>query len=288
MMTAIMRGLRMVRIGLPVAVWTTLALVAVFAIAGAAAIAALSFERAAGDHRGSRGHVVVYLAPEIDSARAQAAVAALAGQPGVERVELIEASETRSRLAATLGEPALLDAIDATALPRSIEVELAAGLRDVVGLGTTLREFGSEPGVADVVLEDPQADRIADQLARGRRIAWPVAAGLAVLALLAAIAVLRIGLANHRRQRAISALFGAGPAFTVVPLAMMGAIIALLAATIAGGGLVAVTAWCDVGFDVVVPDASDFVIGFACCAICGLFAGGVAGSSTEARCGALV
>ena len=81
--------------------------------------------------------------------------------PGVERAELIAPAESAKRLEQALGaDAALLDGVELDALPGSVEVTLAPGVRDVIAMSPTLRALRGTSGVDDVVLE-PARDAIA-------------------------------------------------------------------------------------------------------------------------------
>lgn len=216
------------------ALWTTLALTcALFAVA-VAGIVASSVDQWTAARPGSSASMVVYLGEGTTDARAQALVGELQALSGVERAELVPAAESARRLAASLGpDAALLQGTDLTALPASVEVTLAPGVRDVVAMSPTVRSLRGAPGVIDVVVEDPGEDRISGALVTVRAIAWSAAALFAGLALITVLAAVRVRLDRGRREIAVLELLGAGPSFLVVPTALAGAIQGAVAAVIA-------------------------------------------------------
>jgi len=216
------------------AVWTTLALACALMIATGAAIAAVAVDRWAAAHPGTGAIMVVYLGDGIDPARTTALLGELRALRGVERAELVPAADAANRLVRSLGgDPALLDGIDIASLPPSLEVRLAPGVRDVVAMSPTLRALRGSPGVADVVVEDVGGDSLSGALGTARDIAWPGAALIAALALVIAIAAVRVGLERDRREDAVLALLGASAGFTVVPSALAGVLYGACAAAVA-------------------------------------------------------
>jgi cell division transport system permease protein len=221
------------------AVWTTLALACALFVAAAAVVAAVAIDRWAAAHPGAGASMVVYLGDGVDDARAAALVGELSALRGVERAELIPAAESASRLTRALGaDGSLLDGIDLATLPASVEVRLAPGERDVVALSPTLRALRGAPGVADVVVEDGGGDPLAAALATARGVAWPGAALFAGLALIIALAVVRVGLERSQREASVLALLGAPASFTAVPSALAGAARGGFAALVASLALV--------------------------------------------------
>jgi cell division protein FtsX len=277
------------------AVWTTLALTcALFAVA-VAGVAATSVERWALARPGSTASMVVYLAEGTPDARAQALVAELRGLRGVERAELVGPEESGRKLVATLGgDAALLDGVDVTALPASVEVTLAPGVRDVIAMSPTVRALRAAPGVADVVVDNPAEDQIAGALETVRSIAWSAAALFAGLALITVLAAIRVRLDRDRRELAVAQLLGAGPSFLVIPTALAGALQGLVAAGLAallvglgvhayGDALADKLAGTLGAVEVAGPDALAILAFVGAGAMLGLVGGGLAGASRVAR-----
>lgn len=241
------------------ALWTLLALSCALFIAGLAAIVAASVDRWAEAHPGRSDNMVVYLGDGVDQARASALVGELRALHGVERAELVSAAESASRLYRALGpDPALLDGVDVATLPASIEVTLAPGVRDVVAMSPTVRALRGAPGVADIVVEprgnagadivaagprgnpggdigiagprgnpgggDGGDDQVASALRTARGVAWTAAALFAGLALVIALAAVRVRLDRSVREAAVLQLLGAPPGFVAIPNALAGAL----------------------------------------------------------------
>jgi cell division protein FtsX len=219
------------------AAWTMLALSCALFAVGVALAAAAAIDRWAAAHPATGGNLVVYLAEGVDDDRASALVRELGSLRGVERAELVPATESAHRLRRALGpDPSLLDGIDPATLPASVEVRLAPGIRDVVAMSPTVRALRGAPGVADVIVDDGGDDPMPSALATARAVAWPAAIALIGLALATVLATVRVRLERSPREAAVLELLGAPPAFAAIPSALAGALqgaIAALAAALA-------------------------------------------------------
>ncbi len=171
--------------------------------------------------------MVVYLGEGVDEARAVALAGELRGLPGALRVELVPAPESQRRLVAALGsEPALRAGIDVAALPASVEVTLAPGVRDVIAMSPSVGALRGAPGVADVVVDDPGDGGPAQTLGAARTLAWTGAALYAGLALIVVLAAVRVRLDRGRQELAVA------PGRAAAQRSMLAAAIAATAAAI--------------------------------------------------------
>lgn len=266
--------------------WTLLVLTCALSAASVAAIAATSIDRWAASRPGASASMVVYLGEGVTDARAAALVGELRGIAGVERAELVPAAESVRRLVAALGtEAALLDGLDPAALPASVEVTLAPGVRDVIAMSPSVRALRGAPGVTEVVVDDAPADPWAGALPTVRSLAWAGAALLAGLALVIVLAAVRVRLDRGRQELAVARLLGAGPGFIVVPTALAGALSGLVAAALAALALRAGFHFYGdaLGDALVIPAASELAAFLAAGALLGAVGGGLAGVSRVAR-----
>lgn len=219
------------------ALWTLLALTCALFVVGAAAIAAASVDRWATDRPGASASMVVYL-DNASSERAAALVTELRALHGVTQVELVPAEESARRLVSSLGaDAALLEGVDVTTLPASIEVKLAPGVRDVIMMSPTMRALGAGPNVADVVVESQEETKIAGVLATVRQIAWTGAALFAGLALITILASIRVRFDPRSQEMRVVHLLGGSSAFVIIPRALAGALSGVAAALLAAGAL---------------------------------------------------
>jgi cell division protein FtsX len=269
------------------ALWTLAALSCALFVVGIAAITAATVDRWAAAHPGSGGAMVVYLGEGVDDARAHALVGELRGLRGVERAELVPATESAARLTRALGaDAALLDGVDPTTLPASVEVTLAPGVRDVAALSPTVRALRGAPGVADVVIanggSDGSTERIAGALQTARTVAWTGAAVFAALALVIVLAAVRVRLDRSPREAAVLALLGAPPGFIAIPTALAGALQGAVAALVAALALGLVVHGLDASVsavELVSPSAGALALLVGLGSAVGLVGGGLAGIS---------
>jgi len=230
--------------------------------------------------------MVVYLGEGVPEARAAELARELRGLPGALRVELVPAAESARRVLAALGsEPALLEGVDVAALPASVEVTLAPDLRDVVAVSPTVRALRGASGVAEVVVDEPAADRWGPALGTARTLAWSGAALFAGLALIAVLAAIRVRLDRGRQELAVARLLGAGPGYLAVPTALAGALSGLAAAGLAALGVgLGVHLYGDaIGPSLAAPGAAELAAFLGAGAVLGCVGGGLAGASRAAR-----
>ena len=220
--------------------WTLLALTAAMFAVAVAALTADHIERWTHATHATHGSasMVVYLGEGVDDVRAAALAAELAKLPGIEHAELVPAAKSAARLQQALGaDSALLEGVEAASLPASVEVRLAPGMRDVIAMSPTLRALKGSPAVDDIIVEDGGSERVAGTLGKLRSIAWIGAALFAGLALLIALAAIRVRFERGERELAVAQLLGASPTFLFVPTAFAGALQGALAALLALGAL---------------------------------------------------
>lgn len=271
------------------ALWTLLALTCALFVVGAAAIAAASVDRWASDRPGANASMVVYL-DDATPDRSAALATELRALRGVERVELVPAEESARRLVASLGaDAALLEGVDVSTLPASIEVQLAPGVRDVIMMSPTVRALVESKAVADVVVENAEENEIAGVLATVRRIAWTGAALFAGLALITILASIRVRFDPRSQELRVVHLLGGSSAFVVVPRALAGALSGIAAALLAALALQLVLALYGDAIEgvlatsIVAPAALHLLVFVGVGAALGLVGGALAGASRVAR-----
>lgn len=219
------------------ALWTLLALTCALFVVGAAAIAAASVDTWASDRPGASASMVIYL-DNATPERAATIAGELGALQGVTSVEMVPAEESARRLVSSLGaDAALLEGVDVTSLPASIEVKLAPGVRDVVMMSPTVRALAQTPNVVEVAMESAEENKISSVLATVRQIAWTGAALFAGLALITILASIRVRFDPRSQELRVVHLLGGSSAFVVVPRAIAGALSGVAAALLAAGAL---------------------------------------------------
>jgi cell division protein FtsX len=234
--------------------WAIAAIAA--ALVGVAATRLAAQDVAAWSH-GARAQasMVVYLDEGATPAQADALAQRLRAHGGVDGVAVVGSTEASDRLRVALGaHDQLLDGVEPTSLPISLEITLAAGTADVAAASPVVAELRATAGVEDV---EDQRDASAPWPTRWRgwrgwRALFVVVGVGGVIAVAAAI---RLHLAADRAERATLRLLGAGPVVTRAPtwgaglwLGVAGAAVALaagrgLAATAELGSLFSTQAW---------------------------------------------
>lgn len=231
---------------------------------------------------GEAGQLVVYLRGDAAESDTRGVEALLAGVPAVERVERVTASRARERLVEALGtQSPLLEGIEASFFPASIEVSLRAGAGEIGPVSALARRLEKAPGVERV---DFGAEWI-DRLRGARRFVSAGASAIAIAAAGLALAVvffaMRLASIARRREIDVLRLCGATDGFVRAPLLLEGALAGLLAGGLALGAVA-------LAFSRVAPAVAD-ALGFALAGAPAFFAGGeiLAGLCAAAVLGAV-
>src|SRR5262249_38772569 len=132
------------------AIWAIGAIAAALTAFAIVRVAATNVQTWTSSWRGGASMVVTFT-PSASPARADATAAQLRATSGVETVEVIAPAEAARRLRAALGgKDDLLTGVDDSALPLSLEVTLAPGVRDVAAASPLVDALRSADGVEDV------------------------------------------------------------------------------------------------------------------------------------------
>ncbi|HET9991589.1 MAG TPA: permease-like cell division protein FtsX, partial [Kofleriaceae bacterium] len=227
------------------------------------------------------GSMVVYLGEGVSDATAHQLVGQLGRVAGVERAELVAPADAAKRLERALGaDAALLDGVDLASLPATVEVTLAPGVRDVISMSPLLGALRANSGVEDVIVEDGgDTAKSTDTLATVRAFVYAGAALLAGLAIVVVLAAIRLRLESDRQEHAVLHLLGAPPLFSIVPAALAGAALGLVASL--GASLLV---WFGIDhFALGAPALGAITLFVASGAGLGLIGGGLAGVARVAR-----
>jgi cell division protein FtsX len=263
------------------AAWTLAVAICALAVAGVGLVIVDHIESWTTAPRAGGGSMVVYLGEGVSDATAHQLVTQLGRVAGVERAELVAPADAAKRLERALGaDAALLDGVDLASLPATVEVTLAPGVRDVISMSPLLGALRANPGVEDVIVEDGgDAATSTDTLAIVRAFVYAGAALLAGLAIVVVLAATRMRLDRDRQEHAVLHLLGASPMFSIVPAALAGAVLGLVASL--GASLIV---WIGIDqFDLGMPAAGAILLFLASGAGLGLIGGGLAGVARVAR-----
>lgn len=178
--------------------------------------------------------MTVYLEDAVTPMRARQIAETLARLPGVERVKLIESKEAYARLKKSLGDRAdLLDGVEETMLPSSIEVALTDGITEVVRVHPAFERLRHIPGVEDVELMGDWVERVNAivGLVRGASLLLGLLVGAACLYIIAS--TIRLGVFARRDEIEILKLVGATDGFVKAPFLVEGVLQGLSGAALA-------------------------------------------------------
>lgn len=186
-----------------------------------------------------RAHLVMYLADDVTTASANDIRSSLMDMPAVASAEYVGSEAAMERFAAALGRhDDLLEGLEPTFLPASIEVTLRPGLRPIATLTPVVERLRGNPEIADVEFTDDWVEQSAAIQRALDRAHW-----LALLFVLIACGYLVTAAISARfdprlREAAVARLFGASTAFVRAPLIVEGAIQGVL-----GAGLAILAVW---------------------------------------------
>jgi cell division transport system permease protein len=204
-------------------------------LVGAVELAAHNVARLAAGWGGDV-QMTVYLEDGTSPARAQQIAAALGKLPGVEHVRPVDSREAWQRLRRSLGaRGALLDGVEESFLPASIEVALKPGVVDVIRAHPAFERLRHTAGVEDVDLMGDWVERLRALESLLRRAG--LAVGLLVLCACLYIvgSTIRLGIFARRDEIEILKLVGATNGFVKGPFLVEGALQGALGTALAGG-----------------------------------------------------
>lgn len=171
-----------------------------------------------------QAQMVVYLEPDATPEEVDDIRRTVASWPAVTRADHVSSERAMAEfLAASDADDALIDGIESSMLPASIEVTLAAGVRRIAELQPVVESMRSAPGIEDIEFADPWVAKLG-RTERALESASGLALLLAILACLY-LASMAIGARFGPRveEAAVARLFGASNAFVRVPLLLEGA-----------------------------------------------------------------
>ncbi|RMH41016.1 MAG: FtsX-like permease family protein [Deltaproteobacteria bacterium] len=188
--------------------------------------------------------MIVYLDDGVTADRARAIEAALQRLPAVRGTRLVPPEVAYERLRESLGPQAsVLDDIEASLLPASIEVELRDGVSDVAAIAPAVDKLRAAPGVESVDVFDDWTARLS-ALAGALRL---TASLLAVVVALVCSYIVWFTVGQSLRQRKhemrVAALLGGTGAFVRGPMVVEGALQGAIGAALAAVGVYALFAF---------------------------------------------
>lgn len=182
----------------------------------------------------AQASMVVYLDEGASPEQAAALADRLRHTGGVDAVAVVGSAEAADRLRAALGgHDELLEGVDPSSLPISLEITLAPGITDVAAASPVVAELRAAGGVEDVEVTRDASAPLGDALARLTRLAWTLFVVVGLGAVIAVAAAIRLHLATDARERATLRLLGAGAWLTRGPTVVAGVALGAIGAAVA-------------------------------------------------------
>ena len=206
--------------------WSTIAIATATVMFGVTLLGAHNIDRWATRWRGG-ATMVAYLDAAVSDERARAITAQLGEVPGVVHAEYVAPAEADRRLRTALGRSdQLLDGVDPSALPASVELVLEPGARDVVVASPLFASLRASDSVDDVELAGEWVDQMGTVMNGVRTAAWALVSLFGIFALIIVTSTLRLSLQRNDQEAHsdahISRLLGAGTGYLAMPSAVSG------------------------------------------------------------------
>ena len=182
------------------------------------------------------GQMTVYLDEDIAPARASQLTEAIRRFPGVTGARLVESKEAYERLRSALAtRGGLLDGVETSFLPASIDVRLLPGTAPLLRAHPAYQKLLSAAGVEDIDLHAESVERMDSLRALVLRGAWLFGLLAALATIYLVSATIRIGVSARREELSVLRLVGATESFVRAPFLFEGLVTGLLGAIVAVG-----------------------------------------------------
>ncbi len=153
--------------------------------------------------------VSIYLSPGVSEERVVALKKQIASDPAVVAVRYVSQDEAWQFLADNLGDSAdLLDGLDASILPASLEVALGRSVDDEA-LDTKLAEWKALSEVDDVQYNRQWINRLRNAMGVIRWVAWALGALALIVSAIIVGATFQLAAFSRREEMEMMRLFGA-------------------------------------------------------------------------------
>lgn len=230
---AIGRALASMRRRPLIAALTAFVMTIALALVGVAHLAERNLQNA-GDHWGSGVQMIVYLDEGTSTSHAAQLSDALLALPAVQAVHYVPPEEAMRHLQASLGEhDDLLDGIEPSFLPASIEVRLMDGVRDLVSAHPVMERLEATPGVEEVEFLGNWVDDFTALIARVQRAGMYLVAIASLIGIFTVVAAMRLSADSRAAELRVLHLMGAPGLLRRGPNLIEGALLGILGAAAA-------------------------------------------------------
>lgn len=187
--------------------------------------------KALSEEWGSGVQMIVYLDEGTTETHAQNLSDALAALPSVDSVQHVGPAVAMEYLQDTLGQhDELLDGIEASFLPASIEVNLVAGVRDLVSAGPVIERLEATPGVEDVEFLGNWVDSFTSLIDQVQRAGMWLVAMASLIGIFTVVATMRLSADSRAAELRVLRLMGAPAVLSHGPNLIEGALLGLMGA----------------------------------------------------------
>ncbi len=178
---------------------------------------------------GEELHVVAYLDDALPGDRLDALMERVLAEPGVETVEYVSREEAAERFRATQPErAALLEGLEQSPLPASLEIRLAPERRNAEGVRALVAALASLTGIADLGGGNEWIEGYAHAVELIRGVGFAIGGVLGLATLLIVGNTIRLSIYARRDEIEILYLVGASRGYVAAPFLMEGLLEGLL------------------------------------------------------------
>ncbi len=183
---------------------------------------------------GAGVQMIVYLDEGVSTEHAQKISGALVDLPAVQSVNYIPPERAMEHLRLSLGQhDELLEGIEASFLPASLEVQLMEGVRDLVSAHPVMERLQATPGVEDVESLGNWVDDFTALIGRVQRAGLYLVLFASLIGVFTVVATMRLSADARASELRVLSLMGAPGILRRGPTLIEGAVLGLLGAATA-------------------------------------------------------
>lgn len=187
--------------------------------------------RSLSEQWGSGVQMIVYLDEGIRPERAEALSEALLALPAVESSTYVPPEQAMQHLQASLGQhDELLEGIEASFLPASLEVRLMEGVRDLVSAHPVIERLEATEGVEEVEFLGNWVDDFTALIGQLQRAGLWLVMIAGLVSVFTVVATMRLSAAARTSEQRVLQLMGAGSILRRGPNLIEGALLGVLGA----------------------------------------------------------
>lgn len=180
---------------------------------------------------GAGVQMIVYLDEGTSTEHAKKISSALVELPAVESVNYVPPERAMEHLRLSLGQhDELLEGIEASFLPASLEVQLMEGVRDLVSAHPVMERLEATPGVEDVEFLGNWVDDFTALIGRVQRAGFYLVLFASLIGVFTVVATMRLSADSRASELRVLSIMGAPGVLRRGPTLIEGALLGLLGA----------------------------------------------------------